>query len=162
MPYLKTFIFTIFVPGTVAGALPWLLITSDIKFLDAKLGAFRFIGAPIWAIGLLIYILCAWEFASTGRGTPAPNDPPKALVAKGLYRFSRNPMYVGILSLIAGEAVFFESPLTALYGVIIFLLFNAFIIFYEEPTLNRMFEESYKQFCKSTPRWIGKINSRKT
>src|SRR5437867_2949163 len=59
-------------------------------------------------LGAAVYGRCVWDFGSVGRGTPAPIDPPKVLVVRGLYRYVRNPMYLGVLCALSGEAVFFE------------------------------------------------------
>ena len=95
MALLKTLIFTILVPGTVTILIPrWLLSAEAVQ----PTSAFRFVGLIPIAIGAAIYFWCAWDFATKGKGTPAPIDPPKELVARGLYRFVRNPMYAGVLS----------------------------------------------------------------
>lgn len=151
---LKTLLFTILVPGTVTILVPGLLLSSQLnRFLPAG-GPFRYAGLVLIILGALIYLGCAREFTFTGIGTPAPIDPPKELVAKGLYRFTRNPMYVGVLSVVFGEALWFNSLLLAGYGVILFAGFHLFIIFYEEPALRRKFGEGYRRYCRSTPRWL--------
>jgi protein-S-isoprenylcysteine O-methyltransferase Ste14 len=97
---------------------------------------------------------CAWDFTFAGRGTPAPIDPPKELVVQGLYRYVRNPMYVGILSILLGEALLFASWSLFGYAAVVFILFFLFVVLYEEPILMRKFGESYLQYCKNVPRWI--------
>lgn len=151
---LKTLLFTILVPGTVTILLPALLLSSPWNRVSLADGPFRYPGLVLIILGALVYLRCAWEFAFAGKGTPAPIDPPKELVAKGLYRYSRNPMYVGVLSVVFGEALWFESLLLAGYGVILFSGFHLFIVFYEEPALRRKFGESYRRYCAATPRWF--------
>ncbi|HMV48090.1 MAG TPA: methyltransferase, partial [Blastocatellia bacterium] len=91
MSLLKTLLFTILVPCTVTIWLPrWLLPANPIQAITAP----SYLGLIPIAVGASIYFWCAWDFATAGRGTPAPIDPPKELVARGLYRFTRNPMYV--------------------------------------------------------------------
>ena len=102
--------------------------------------------------------LTAWsgrDFAVVGEGTPAPIDPPKNLVVCGPYRFSRNPMYVSAMLMLLGEAALFASSSMLVYAAIAFIAFNLFVIFYEEPTLRKLFGEEYAQFCRDVPRWIG-------
>jgi protein-S-isoprenylcysteine O-methyltransferase Ste14 len=70
-----------------------------------------------------------------GKGTLSPADPTKKLVVKGLYRFSRNPMYVGVTMMLVGESIFFQSTALWTYSLIIFIAFNIFILFFEEPRL---------------------------
>ena len=102
--------------------------------------------------GLAIYAWCAFDFARAA-GTPAPIDPPKELVARGLYRYSRNPMYVGVLSLVTAQALYFASRPTLLYAALLFLLFHSFVVVYEEPTLARSFGTAYQRYRESVPRW---------
>jgi len=83
-PLIGTILFTLLVPGTVAVLVPrWLLATEDEAL---PLGPVRVLGAHLILFGAVVYLRCAWDFAVSGRGTPAPIDPPKALVARGLYR----------------------------------------------------------------------------
>jgi protein-S-isoprenylcysteine O-methyltransferase Ste14 len=153
MVYAKTLLFTILVPGTVVGLVPHALRAAagdtPAGFLLRVLAL-----APALA-GLAIYLWCALDFARAA-GTPAPIDPPKELVARGLYRFSRNPMYVGVLSLIGAQALYFGSAWLALYTAAIFVLFHSFVVFYEEPTLARSFGTAYEHYRGTVPRWIGR------
>jgi protein-S-isoprenylcysteine O-methyltransferase Ste14 len=157
MTVLKTAIFTIIVPGTVAIYIPyWLLSSSSVPAL-LPMGVFRYFGILLALLGAAIYFWCAWDFTFAGKGTPAPIDPPKMLVVKGLYRHIRNPMYAGVLTLLAGEAWFFASRQLFIYAGVIFLLFNLFVIFHEEPALQRQFGESYRRYCAAVPRWIPRL-----
>lgn len=98
-------------------------------------------------LGASIYFWCAWDFTFAGRGTPAPIDPPKKLVVRGLYRYVRNPMYVGVFSILLGEALFFESQRLLVYAAVVFFFFYLFVILYEEPILRQKFGESYQKYC---------------
>jgi protein-S-isoprenylcysteine O-methyltransferase Ste14 len=156
MIWLKTLLFTLIAPGTVTVLLPYWILSSKGEGTIPFLGALRFWGLAPLLIGFGIYLWCAYDFAAKGRGTPAPIDPPKQLVRSGLYRFTRNPMYVGIILILLGEAVFFASAALLLYAGVVFLGFNTFILFYEEPALRRLFGESYLRYCAEVPRWIVK------
>lgn len=101
-----------------------------------------------------IYAWCVWDFASLGRGTPAPIDAPKRLVIRGLYRFTRNPMYLGVLTVILGWATFFEAASLALYAVFIFACFHAFVCLYEEPHLACEFGREYLAYTAEVGRWL--------
>jgi len=118
------------------------------------LGAVRYFGALPILIGAAIYFWCAWDFTFAGRGTPAPIDPPKELVVRGLYRYVRNPMYVGILSILLGEALLFASGRLLEYTAVVFTFFFLFVVLYEEPMLRQKFGESYRQYCKNVSRWF--------
>ncbi len=156
MPIFKTLIFTILVPGTVTILIPRWLRAAETS---APTGSFRYLGFIPIAIGVAIYIWCAREFATFGRGTPVVFDPPKKLVARGLYRFARNPMYIGVLSILFGEAMLFTSLRLAGYAAIVALIFHTFVVFYEEPALQKQFGESYRSYFAQTPRWFPGIRS---
>src|SRR6516162_3921394 len=110
--------------------------------------------AALFLCGAAIYLRCAWDFAAKGLGTPAPIDAPRVLVVKGLYRFTRNPMYVGVASVIFGQASSYGSQRVAIYGCFVVVTFHLFVFFYEEPTLRRLFGEPYDKYCRRVPRWI--------
>jgi len=110
------------------------------------------------AIGIAIYLWTAfWGFAFVGGGTPAPIAPTKTLVVKGLHRYVRNPMYVGVALIIAGQAWLFHSWHIAIYLACVLVVVNLFVIFHEEPTLQRQFGEEYERYRARVPRWIPKI-----
>lgn len=154
---LKTLIFTVFVPGTVAIWIPYRILSSAGSRGTISIGGFRYVGLAVITIGALIYLWCAWDFTFAGKGTPAPIDPPRKLVVRGLYRYVRNPMYLGVLSVVLGQAVLFEALRLFAYSGLVLVLFSAFVLFYEEPTLKRKFGHSYKQYCERVPRWIPRF-----
>jgi protein-S-isoprenylcysteine O-methyltransferase Ste14 len=76
------------------------------------------------------------------------------MVARGLYRIVRNPMYVGVSLVLLGEALFFASSTLFIYGLLVLLGFHLRVIWYEEPTLRKKFGENYSGYCRKVPRWI--------
>lgn len=156
MTPLKTLLFTIFVPGFFTVYLPYLFLSSGRGLHLFEIGIFRFFGIVLIVIGVMIYLFCAWDFTFFGKGTPAPIDPPKIFVARRLYRFVRNPMYVGVLTLLVGEGILFESITLFIYVILMWTLFNTFVLLYEEPTLKKKFGKTYEEYLKSVPRWIPK------
>jgi protein-S-isoprenylcysteine O-methyltransferase Ste14 len=143
--------FTVLFPGTVTILIPyWILSTSS----PTPASGFRYFGLLPMAMGIGIYFWCAWDFAFAGKGTPAPIDPPKELVARGLYRYVRNPMYVGIVSILIGEALLFPSWSLFQYAIVAFGFYFLFVLVYEEPVLRAKFGESYRQYCSRVPRWL--------
>src|SRR5438445_12569772 len=153
-PILKTLIFSVIVPGFVAVLVPYWLRGSDAI---PALGAAGLIGTVVIGAGPAIYLRCAWDFAYHGRGTPAPIDPPKILISRGLHRFVRNPMYLGVLCVIFGQAELFRSVRILIYGVCLWLVFHLFVIVYEEPTLRKQFGASYEEYRRMVPRWMPKF-----
>jgi protein-S-isoprenylcysteine O-methyltransferase Ste14 len=100
---------------------------------------------------------CIWEFARSGRGTLAPLDPPRELVVRGLYRYVRNPMYLGVSLIVLGEALLTGSRGLMVYWIIWFLVVNLFVRFYEEPTLRRQFGQSYERYAHAVGRWVPRL-----
>jgi len=150
----ETLIFTVFVPGTVAGYVPWRLRQGAAPVT----GPGKWVAFAIIAIGVAIYLYTAfWGFALIGGGTPAPIAPTKILVVRGLHRFVRNPMYVGVALVIGGQAWLFHSVHIAIYTVCMLLVAHLFVLVYEEPTLHRQFGEEYDRYCAAVPRWIPKF-----
>jgi len=156
---LRSLLFTFLVPGTVGGYLPGsILHTTGATLAGAP--AWRWIALIPLSVGLAIYVWCVVDFALAGRGTPAPIDPPKELVVRGLYRVTRNPMYVGVLTVIAAESWLFGSAPLAFYAFVVFACFHCFVIGYEEPTLRRSFDGAYQRYCVAVPRWLPRLRRR--
>jgi protein-S-isoprenylcysteine O-methyltransferase Ste14 len=152
---VKTIIFTILVPGTVAVVVPRAIGT------DATTPTFySSIGFLPMALGAAIYLWCAWDFATAGQGTPAPIDAPKRLVVRGLYRFMRNPMYVGVLTVLFSESIVFRSRRILTYAIVVFVFFHLFVMLYEEQALKSEFGASYEEYLKTVPRWIPRSGLR--
>jgi protein-S-isoprenylcysteine O-methyltransferase Ste14 len=115
-------------------------------------------GALLIALGVAIYLHTAfWGFALHGRGSPAPIAPTKKLVVEGLHRYVRNPMYLGVLGVVLGQAVLFQSRSIALYAVFFWLAAHLFGLFYEEPTLHQQFGSDYDDYRRRVPRWLPKF-----
>src|SRR5215211_835443 len=104
MTALRSFLFLLIAPGTVAGYIPLALLRMGPQLETGRLSYLAF---QLWAIGGMILLWSFWNFLAQGRGTPAPIDPPKELVAVGFYRYVRNPMYVGIFAMIIGHFLWF-------------------------------------------------------
>lgn len=156
---LKTAVFTVLVPGTVAVYVPYRILART-AVSSAGFGALQALGGLLTLSGALGYFFCAKDFAVSGRGTPAPIDPPKALIAQGLYRFLRNPMYASVLLVLFGESLFFASRRLLEYALGVAVMFHLFVLLYEEPTLRQKFGESYVEYCKRVPRWIPRGHRR--
>ena len=115
---------------------------------------YHFSGLTIFTVGLVIMLICVASFAVRGKGTLSPADPTKKLVISGLYRFSRNPMYVGVTMMLLGESIFFRSYMVGAYALLIFIAFNIFIVFFEEPRLQNDFGSEYNEYIKKVRRWF--------
>jgi protein-S-isoprenylcysteine O-methyltransferase Ste14 len=144
----------VLVPGTVAVYVPWRLR----QHATSAGGVEEVLSIVLIAIGAAIYLHTAfWGFAVIGSGTPAPIAPTQILVVRGLHRFVRNPMYLGVALVIGGQAWLFHSSSTAIYMVCMLLAAHLFVVFYEEPTLRKQFGAEYERYCSSVPRWIPRL-----
>jgi protein-S-isoprenylcysteine O-methyltransferase Ste14 len=117
--------------------------------------------APLLVAGAGAYLWCLWDFATAGRGTPAPIDAPKRLVARGLYLYLRNPMYVAVLAVVTGWATYFADLRLLAYGALVAAVFHGFVVQVEEPSLTRRFGESYLRYRAEVPRWLPRSPSRR-
>lgn len=154
MTALKSLLFLIVAPGMVAGYIPLVLLRKGPQI---ETGFFAYLAFPLWIIGGVILLWSFWNFLVEGRGTPAPIDPPKELVATGFYRYVRNPMYEGVLLILIGHFLWFKNIWLIVYTVVAFLIVHRFVTLYEEPTLKRKFGGAYEEYLKKVPRWIPKI-----
>ena len=151
---LGSLLFLVVAPGMVAGAGPWWISGWRMHPPFLGLSVFRVIGAGLIVLGVPAILDSFARFALQGLGTPAPILPPEHLVVTGLYRFVRNPMYVGVLSVIVGQGLLLGSAGVLEYGGVVWLVFYLFVLGYEEPTLRRTFGAEYENFRAHVPRWI--------
>jgi protein-S-isoprenylcysteine O-methyltransferase Ste14 len=123
-------------------------------------------GEPIWqmilagaliALGVTPGIESARRFIYVGRWTLMPTVPTEHLVVSGMYRYVRNPMYVGILIALAGQVLLFRSRDLAVFAVILWFGFHLFVSLYEEPTLSRRYDAEYLCFKRYVPRWLPRL-----
>ena len=152
---LRIFLFTVLVPATVVIYVPAQLARS----FSPPVMAAAIVGLVVLLAGLFVVGWCFYDFAARGRGTPAPWDPPRHLVTSGPYRYVRNPMYVGILSILLGEAAFFGSLLLLAWAVVIALSFYLVVALYEEPGLRNRFGGEYERYASEVPQWLPRLGN---
>jgi protein-S-isoprenylcysteine O-methyltransferase Ste14 len=156
---LRSLFWTVMLPGMVTGYVPW-------RYVGLNRAAFswrdpvQLLGVLVGAIGAGVLATCIWEFAHSGRGTLSPVDPPNQLVVRGLYRYVRNPMYVGVTTILLGELLITRTAASAWYCAGWLVAVNLFIIGYEEPTLRHQFGGSYEAYTQSVGRWIPRLPHR--
>lgn len=147
---IRNLIFTFVVPGTGALVIPWGILTLG----GPTPGPVAWPGAVPIVVGVAVYLACLRLFATVGRGTPGPWDAPRRVVATGPYRWVRNPIYIGVLLVLVGEAWLFLSLPLLVYAGAAAVAFHAFVVGYEEPTLLRSFGDTYAGYRRTVPRWI--------
>lgn len=138
-------------PGIVAFAVPLALFAR--RWPPA---GWAWFGVPVLSVGCTILALTVRGFHVHGRGTLAPWAPPKNLVMTGLYRYSRNPMYVGVLAIVYGWALLFRSGPLALYAVTLLVAFHLRVVFGEEPWLARTHGAAWEAYVRNVRRWAGR------
>lgn len=153
--HLKTLVFTLVVPGSVAVLIPQVLARwrpHPAIPLNARLS--RLAGNFSLVSGILLYVHTAFQFGAEGEGTPSPSDEPEHLVTGGIYAYSRNPMYLGVLLVILGQALRQRSVAVLWWGVGMWIGFHNRVIGYEEPHLAEKHGEAYEQYRDTVPRWF--------
>ena len=145
--------------GFVLIYLPGRLLSWTGIVRPAAIGVPQVAGMVIGAVGAAVALWCIFTFATIGRGTPAPFDPPRRLVIRGPYRFVRNPMYIGAGLALASAALFYESLPLLGYAGLFFLATHVFVVGYEEPTLRRTFGQEYEAYCRQVRRWWPRVGT---
>lgn len=148
--FLKNLLFTVVVPGTVGVYVPLFLERGH----PAAIGPGFVIALALFATGAGIYTWTVWDFATFGHGTPHPIDAPKRLVVRGLYRHTRNPMYVGVLTVLLGWLVLYRTLTLLVYAICVGIFFHLLVVLYEERHLARVFGAEYGHYCASVGRWL--------
>ena len=144
--FLHALVAFLVLPGMVAFVGPWLLRPRTEQLYAVGL-------VPL-GLGVLLLFWCVRDFYVIGRGSLAPWAPPERLVIVGLYRFSRNPMYVAVLLILAGWALLFASRTLWLYTVAIAVAFHLRVVFGEEPWLARTHGAEWTAYAARVPRWM--------
>jgi protein-S-isoprenylcysteine O-methyltransferase Ste14 len=157
-PVLVSLGFVLFVgPGPLTVLVPWLL--SGWELHEPLLGWtwLRALGVALIVFGTPVLAESIARFVWRGRGTLTPAVPTQHLVISGLYRFARNPMYLGVVAIIVGEALLFGTGHVLIYAAVVALGFHLFVVLYEEPTLRRTYGSEYDEYCTRVRRWIPRV-----
>jgi protein-S-isoprenylcysteine O-methyltransferase Ste14 len=152
-----TFVFFWIAPATVAGWIPWTITRWQMHPPLLGLSVGRWLGLALVGLGAVGVVECFARFATKGLGTPAPILPTEFLVISGLYQHVRNPMYLAVVTAIAGQALVLGSIVLVQYAVLVWLFFFAFVLLYEEPSLRRRFGSSYEDYRAKVPRWWPRL-----
>jgi protein-S-isoprenylcysteine O-methyltransferase Ste14 len=144
--------FFVAAPGTVAGLVPWLLTRWEITGSGAAWRLVQAVGVVLIVVGIVPLVHAFTQFAKAG-GTPMPVAAPPRLVVSGFNRYVRNPMYVGVLLMILGQAMLFGSLGLVIYAAVTWTVTAAFVRWYEEPTLTRRFGADYLTYRRNVRAW---------
>ena len=146
---MRAIVALVALPGIVAFALP----LAVVRFTEHSPGFAR-AGLLELALGVTILLSCVRAFYVSGRGTLAPWFPPVTLVRDGLYKWSRNPMYIGVLLIVAGLALGFRSQVLWIYVAVLAVAVHLRVVFGEEPFLARAYGDAWTDYRKRVPRWV--------
>ena len=151
--FLSHLLSIVLLPGVMAGIIPYYLhfyLPEPTIYTDhilLTLGSIVF-----FSFGILMLFGCITQFATKGKGTLAPWDPTRRLVVSGPYRFVRNPMIIGVISIIIGEALFFNSIVVLVWAVVFFTINSIYFEFFEERRLETKFGEDYLDYKEAVPK----------
>ncbi|WP_036467548.1 methyltransferase family protein [Mycobacterium genavense] len=148
--------FFVVAPGTVIGVIPWLITGWVLPNGGVLLRWAQAAGVVLIVAGLIPLIHAFAQFARAG-GTPAPVAPTEHLVVTGFNRYVRNPMYVGLVLVILGQALLFRSPGLLAYAAIVWIAFATFVLLYEQPTLTRQYGDEYEEYKLNVPAWLPRL-----
>ena len=159
--WIRALVFTVLVPGLIGVLVPLLMERGR----HTQGGPWE-TGWLLVAAGSTIYLPCLSRFLASG-GTPAIfftrglrtfiGEEPHTLVQEWLYQISRNPIYVGVLLVVFGQAMVFAAVNVAAYGIVLWLLFHLTVVFQEEPHLRDQYGPSYDDYCRRVPRGVVAI-----
>jgi protein-S-isoprenylcysteine O-methyltransferase Ste14 len=136
-------------PGVVAFGVPLTVIV-----LSGQTRILQPWGLALLVAGIVGLLWCVRDFYVAGRGTLAPWAPPERLVIVGLYRFSRNPMYVSVMLILLGWAASFRSQGLLIYALCVGAAFHLRVIWNEEPYLARTHGSQWSDYKAHVPRWF--------
>ena len=148
--FLRAVIAFLALPGVVALLLPLAIVWNRWPARDPLFS----IGLVMLIAGVALLLWCVRDFYVSGKGTLAPWSPPRNLVVVGLYRYSRNPMYVAVTLMLAGWALSFWSPTLAIYTCFVIVAFHLRVVFGEEPWLARTHGAAWEEYKSKVPRWL--------
>jgi len=114
-------------------------------------GALQVVGIGVFLGGLGVWL---WSVLELRRGGSSSAVPTGVLIETGPYRYSRNPMYVGVVVAVVGQGVAFESLLGLAVAPIVWALFRQMVVAYEEPLMRRRLGDPFEEYCQRVPRWL--------
>lgn len=139
----------------------WGWIALSVRRFDPVLGIalpemLQLAGVAAMVVGGCLGLVCVGMFITLGRGTPAPFDPPTEFVARGPYKFVRNPMYISGFFLLLGLGLYARSAAIVVFVFALSILVHLGVVYLEEPGLEKRFGESYLKYKSAANRWLPK------
>lgn len=170
-----------------AVALPWLILYRTAGMEEMRLDAgFPAAGSVLIVLGAALYIRAFAErlrmtalvtAADDAPGTPATaadgttsataadGSPPagdaRPVWSTGVHGWSRNPLQLGVVIILFGECLAFESIALLVYAVLCWAGLTLYLVLVEEPALRRALGDEYLRYCRQVPRWLLRFRFRK-
>jgi protein-S-isoprenylcysteine O-methyltransferase Ste14 len=152
-------VFFVVAPGVVAGLVPWFITGWQVPEPMSPFAIIRMAaGAVLLVIAVVVLVRAFARFVVEGGGTPSPVAPTERLVVGGDYRFVRNPMYLGVVTAVLGQAMIFGSPALLGYALAVWAIFAAFVRWYEEPLLARRYGDEYQRYRQAVRAWVPRLH----
>jgi protein-S-isoprenylcysteine O-methyltransferase Ste14 len=165
MTVLRHLLAILLLPTVVVVLVPrWLIgsrlpVPAQLDVPRAVAIASQVAGGIAMLVGAALFAWCVALFARVGKGTLAPWDPTRRLVAVGPYRHVRNPMISGVAFVLLGESLVLRSPRLGLWLLLFLAINQAWFLFVEEPGLERRFGDEYLRYRTAVPRWIPTLRA---
>jgi len=150
---IKNLLFTLCVPGFFLGWVPLHWFERYPRWPEVWIWP-HWLGAGLFALGVVVFLYCQGLFMLRGQGTPAPFDPPRKIMRRGPYKWVRNPMYLAVLAIVGAEAVFLQSWHIVVYLVCLTCVLHLMVVLYEETALRMRFGAIYEDYRRDVPRWL--------
>jgi protein-S-isoprenylcysteine O-methyltransferase Ste14 len=156
--WFRAAIWFLIAPGMIGILIPHLIATSGGEPPPAP-APVRIVAMVLFFAGLAVLVWCFALFVIRGRGTPDPSKPPTHIVTSGPYRFSRNPMYVAVMTMVLGAFISTGHMGLAVYLVALMVIFHLRVTRFEEPWCARTFGSAFDDYRRRVPRWLGRTRS---
>ena len=153
MNYIVQHLLSLLLPVTVLIVVPLLIEPHMVPTAGFQLVA----GLVVVLLGLFVIAQTILTFIRIGKGTLAPWSPTRKLIVGGMYAYVRNPMILGVITVLLGESITFGSWSILTWAALFFLINTVYFIFSEEPGLEKRFGDEYREYKRKVPRWIPRL-----
>jgi protein-S-isoprenylcysteine O-methyltransferase Ste14 len=153
-PAIRTTLSAVFVLGLLLLYLPWQLLQVEQEIAELLRPLTTYGGGLLFLAGAALTFSGAYYLVRRGEGTPLPFDPPHRLVVAGPYAHLQHPMLLGVLLMAGGQALWVQSLILGLYALLLIALANLYVVYIEEPVLEKRFGADYRAYQAAVPRWF--------
>ncbi len=159
---MKTTLVALLLHGVFTIAFPYLILqlTARFDWLHFDIGV-GFVGWVVVALGALLYAVAGYELLALSKTGATPLEEPTRLRTGGLYGWSRNPMLLGVVVVLIGESLAFQSLALIAYAVLYWCWLTAFLVLIEEPAMRRKFGDGFDRYRRRVPRWFLRLRPRR-